>query len=39
MSKKVDFSKIVVRGIDGRPYEVKDDAGVRTPYDFAKTLG
>jgi len=36
---KVDFSKIVVKGIDGKPYEVVDKAGVKVPYDFAKALG
>lgn len=37
--KKIDFSKIVVKGIDGKPYEVADKAGVKVPYDFAKALG
>ena len=39
MSKKVDFSKIVVKDIDGKPYEVADKAGAKVPYDFAKALG
>lgn len=39
MSKKVNFSKIVVKDIDGKTYEVADKAGVKVPYDFAKALG
>lgn len=35
----IDFSKIVVKDIDGKPYEVADKAGAKVPYDFAKALG
>jgi len=36
--KKVDFSKIIVRGIDGQPYMVKE-SDKKVPYDFSKVLG
>lgn len=39
MGKMIDFSKIVVKDIDGKPYEVADKAGAKVPYDFAKALG
>lgn len=40
--KKVDFSKIVVKDIDGQPYKVPKKVGnevVMEEYDFAKELG
>ena len=36
--KKIDFSKIIVRGIDGTPYMV-NNGKEPVAYDFAKTLG
>lgn len=36
--KKIDFSKIIVRGIDGQPYMIKE-SGKEIPYDFSKVLG
>lgn len=40
--KKIDFSKIEVKGIDGKPYMVQKKEGENTvleQYDFAKVLG
>ena len=37
--RKIDFSKIVVKDINDKPYEVADKAGAKVPYDFAKVLG
>lgn len=36
--KKIDFSKIVVKDIDGKPYMVRQKNEL-VPYDFAKALG
>lgn len=35
---KIDFSKIVVKDIDGNPYMVQKNKEL-VPYDFAKSLG
>ena len=35
---KIDFSKIVVKDIEGNPYMVPR-GNEKVPYDFAKTLG
>ena len=35
---KIDFSKIVVKDIEGNPYMVPQGQE-KVPYDFAKTLG
>ena len=35
---KIDFSKIVVRDIEGKPYMVQQNKEL-VPYDFAKSLG
>lgn len=39
---KIDFTKIVVKDIDGNQYMVNEKVGndmVNVPYDFAKVLG
>ena len=39
---KIDFTKIVVKDIDGNQYMVQEKVGneiVHVPYDFAKVLG
>jgi len=40
--KKIDFSKIVVKDINGNPYAIQekvDGKNVKKEYDFAKVLG
>ena len=40
--KKIDFSKIEVKDIDGKPYMIAKKVGddiVKEQYDFAKVLG
>lgn len=40
--KKIDFSKIVIKDIDGKPYidrRITPKGEEAVPYDFAKTLG
>ena len=37
--KKIDFSKIVVKDIDGKDYMVPVKSGGLVPYDFAKQVG
>lgn len=39
MGKMIDFSKIVVKDIDGNAYTVTTKSGEKEHYDFAKTLG
>lgn len=38
--KKIDFSKIVVKDINGNPYQIREGRDQEPkPYDFAKILG